>query len=195
MKDLDFQNLKNNSEYISVEDFFERFDKYYKNAKSDFKKLETLQYYHEDSSSPMWVYFKGDTKSFINSLEKFKQDELGDVSTGNLSEKRIHFIDYPISKYLEYEYYTYVVSSTLSQDIKILPTPKNQNLSDFVIFDDAKLLIHDYDEGGKLVGAYDFLGSDEQIAKLSQVYDQLYKSSLDFESMFEPDKNIISKFQ
>lgn len=111
-----------------------------------------------------------------------------------VSFNRIHLIKHPISKYIEFEYYSYYVNSALGENIycKNYDVCYNFRLYDFMIFDDNRLLINDYDKDGNLIGGWNLKeGNLNLINELINWYDEQLKSAYDFKQILVPRKEIL----
>ena len=69
-----------------------------------------------------------------------------------------------------------------------------EGISDFVIFDNKSILIHNYDEKGVLRGAW-YLKDNKEIERLTEYYNELIKDSKPFNDMYEGDAEILSSIQ
>lgn len=156
---INFEKYINCSEYIDIKSLLSLFDNYWDELNNKFRKFEHLQYYNEGLNSAMVDYLNEDYSTFTKKLLKTKESEkpfyIKPLSKG-VSFNRIHLIKHPISKYIEFEYYSYYVNSALGENIycKNYDVCYNFRLYDFMIFDDNRLLINDYDKDGNLIGGW-----------------------------------------
>ena len=194
---INMQNLIDNATYLSIEEFGLRFDSLWENMKISFYKFENLQYYDESNDSPMFDLIDKNYNNFCEKLLHNKEEErsfyISALSKG-ISLKRLHFIDFPISKYIEFEYYSYYISNSLGENIKYNNSKeyKNQLLKDFVLFDSEHILIHDYDKDGKLKGGW-YLSNKQYLEELNKWYNYVFEKSKSFESIMLPKKEILEK--
>lgn len=194
---INFKKYIDCCEYLDNISLSNLFDKYWDNLNNKFRKFEHLQYYNEGSSSAMAAYFNGDYKAFTTKLLKNKESEkpfyIKLLSKG-VSFDRIHLIKYPISKYIEFEYYAYYINSALGENIycKNYENTLNGNLYDFMIFDENRLLINNYDENGNLNGGWNLKNENSSLIKeLIKWYDEQLRVSYDFKKILKPKKEIL----
>lgn len=104
----------------------------------------------------------------------------------------MHFIDFPITKYIEFEYYSYYISSSLGENIfyNKLDNYKNENLYDFMIFDSKYLIINDYDNKGKLIGAW-HVDNKHIIKEVEKWYDDEIIKAHDFKEIITPCNELL----
>ncbi len=194
---INFEKYINCSEYIDIKSLLSLFDNYWDELNNKFRKFEHLQYYNEGLNSAMVDYLNEDYSTFTKKLLKTKESEkpfyIKSLSKG-VSFNRIHLIKHPISKYIEFEYYSYYVNSALGENIycKNYDVCYNFRLYDFMIFDDNRLLINDYDKDGNLIGGWNLKeGNLNLINELINWYDEQLKSAYDFKQILVPRKEIL----
>ena len=107
--------------------------------------------------------------------------------------KRLHLIEFLISDYIKYEYYSYYLSNYLGEFIKYNDIKKYNNipLKDFVIFDNKYLLIHDYGKEGRIKGAWYLTEETTNLQELVTWYDASFRKVKYFQGIMKPDKNIL----
>ncbi len=137
---LDMQKFIDKAIYLSLSEFNRKFDELWENMTESFKKFECLQIYDEPGECPIYDLINKDHNLFS---KKLKQNKILDkpfyisaLSKG-ISMKKLHLIEFPISDYIKYEYYSYYLSNYLGEFIKYNDIKKYNNiqLKDFVIFD------------------------------------------------------------
>ncbi|MCX8074879.1 MAG: hypothetical protein N2749_04755 [Clostridia bacterium] len=193
---IDF--YKQNSKYISTSEFFKVFDEYWYGIKKSFKKFECLQYYDESEDCALKHLLNNDLNAFANKLHSTKVSEKKDyieaLSKGIVLQ-RLHFVEFPISSYIEFEYYSYYITSSLGENIFFDDISKHKDiypLNDFMIFDNSNLLMNHYDSNGKLVGAWNLTDNKELIIKeITDWYDISISKSSDYKQICTPKKEIL----
>lgn len=192
---LNFELYKEKSKYYNVDDSTKIFNNIWDELQTSFKKFECQQEYDETSECPMFDLINKDYLTFSKKLLKFKNDEkpyYDDCLKKEVLLQRIHLIDFPITKYIEFEYYSYYISNSLGENIfyNTLDKYKNENLYDFMIFDSRYLIINDYDDNGKLIGAWH--NEDKRnIREVEKWYDSVILESYDFKKILTPNKEIL----
>lgn len=186
---------KANSKRISVDTFYEKFSSYWDNMGETFRKLESLQFYQEGPESAMHPFFDGNVPDFVKKLRDFKNadaESSAQVLSKGIKMKRLHLVSFPISQYIEFEYYSYYISNFLGEDIRFkkVDVPSLPIVCDFVVFDNKNMLMHDYNRAGQLVGAWEC--EDKNIInEVITVYDKWFNSGEDFKGIMAPDEKIL----
>ncbi len=140
---------------------FKEFEKHWDSLKSEWFKLEVLQDYSgEDTGPSLDAWLKGD-KSLSRKLMKDLVSKDWIKSCQSLSDNgveliRLHVVDYPLTKYLEWEFEHYkVINIPLCKekvyiinklDVDDIKLPKG----DLMIFDETTVAINSYDDMGKM---------------------------------------------
>lgn len=193
---LKFEQYKHNALYLTVDEYQQLFDNCWENMAVSFKKLELLQYYNEGADSPYNSLKSNQIKKFCVELVNHKNAEkpyyIHALSQG-IQLQRLHILEFPITPYIEYEYYSYFITSALGEQIKYLDKQfLKENLSDFLIFDEQYAFILDYDINGVLNGAWSLTEKD-LIKELKASYDQLFyfSNTHDFHEILVPNKQIL----
>jgi len=159
-----------------------------------------LQFYDEGLDSTYESYKNNEIDLFVERLVLFREGrlpELTELAQKSVSFKRLHFLKQPITKYLEYEYYTYLISSSLGEQIvvnNIDVVISKDNIGDFLLFDDKCAFIHDYDSNGIYKGAW-VLQEDKKdlIKEMCDWYDLQFSVATDFKGLFKPDQSIVDR--
>jgi hypothetical protein len=186
--------------YLSLNDYHRQFVESWNQAKNLILKLETLMDYCLDHNNSDYIFFIQDsTDAFIRELTSYWNSEAREsykrLTRGELSFKRLHTIEQPLSKYIEYEYYSYVASEVLGEEIRIID--KSNTLAgdklneDFVIFDGYEMYIQDYGEKGNLHGAWHVTDSAVIACRITQ-FDTAFAKAENYRKLFDGDVNIIS---
>lgn len=167
--------------YLNKEQFFEKFLELDTNTKNDFFKLETLSEYSEfDVQNWSNIPF-GKMKELISKVQNgvFKQKEDNEklISKGVILN-RVRYVQFPLSKYALSQFSAYTTAQSIGENIFIIEElPKDiedKYFTDFLLFDESKVLIHDY-KGGELIGAHfsDMLEEVEPYKKVKQITKRL----------------------
>jgi len=194
---MNITNLKKVGLYLNPSESIERFNLEFETMKHSFKKLETLQYYEEGDDFASKDLIEKNYNKFAKKIKQFKESEkqyyLNPLQL-NVDLKRIHLISFPISQYIETEYYFYYVSNALGENIVFNDIEKfdKEKLSDFIIFDLKYLIINDFDEKGNFIGAWHV---DEihatAIENLANWYDKTFEKCQDFKMITKPNAKIL----
>ena len=142
-------------------------DKYWKQVKKDFFKVEVLQYYEEDVSPSLVAWLKGDKEKALILLEK-EAIEVEDWAKGKKKVKkvRVHVVDLPLTDYLQWEieWYKRVNIPRVGEKVYIIDNKKIKHLDlpdgDFMIFDNGNVIKNTYDNKGWCTGAEIYEGSE-----------------------------------
>jgi hypothetical protein len=183
-----------NFEYLVLADYYAEFADAWKSANSRILKFEALQDYGLDHSNPDYICFgENDASGFVKELLSFWNEEVkglySKVLDGEMEFFRLHFVDYPISEYLKYEYYSYYICESIGEHIKILENQCQDFDRDFVIFDSDAMFIQDYDASGDLFGAWRTKDLST-ISGLAEQFSALFEIGVDYSSMYEGSNDI-----
>lgn len=193
MKEL-LTQIKTKCLYYSSDKIFEVFNEYWNNTKSSFVKLETLQQYDVSEDPNYEAYIKGDYSNFLVALKEFYQSEVKYINA-NISQKRLHYVKYPFSQYVAYEFYSYLISKALGEEIKckVLEEDDNRLINmDFVLFDENAIIIHQFDNDGVYLGGWCYCNSsgDSLLSELKKEFECVFDKENSFEKYAEFDINI-----
>lgn len=192
---LNFKLYRQMSKYYNADDSTIIFNNLWDELQISFKKFECQQEYDESSECPIFDFINKDYLTFSKKLLELKKREepyyANCVNKGILLQ-RMHLIKFPITKYIEFEYYSYYISSSLGENIfyNIYDKYTDEELCDFMIFDSKYLIINDYNSNGKLLGAW-HIEDEEIIKKIERWYDTVISESYDFKEILTPNKYII----
>lgn len=192
---LNFEQYKQISKYYNVDYSTKIFNNLWKKLQVSFKKFECQQEYDESSECPVYDLINKDYSTFSKKLLEFKNKEkpyYTHCKEKGVLLQRMHLIDFPITKYIEFEYYSYYISSILGENIfyNTYDKYRNEELYDFMIFDSKYLIINDYNSNGKLVGAW-HLENGEIIKEIEKWYDNVISEASDFKGILKPNKDIL----
>ncbi len=150
------EKLKDDAKIINDDDFNKIFDDTWNGTKKDFYKLETSQVYACDMDSNYQDYLNGNYNNLTNIFKNFYQDWGLMLKKSNIKMKRLHLIDVPLSDYLNYEMYFYLINENAGEKIRCLSFDKikERKMDDFIIFDKDKIIINEHNINGELVKSY-----------------------------------------
>ncbi|MBW4889205.1 hypothetical protein KXQ82_05740 [Mucilaginibacter sp. HMF5004] len=150
-------------EFLSNDDFFAKYYEVYPTLKKQFFKLETSQSYVEYNITNWNEIPSSQMPGIIKNAQAnvFKQKEsYSDVIERGVQLKRVRYITFPLSKYVLRQFSSYLIAEEIGERIFILEESNKLDdlinreiFSDFLLFDDEKILVHNYVDG-KLEGAY-----------------------------------------
>ena len=197
---LNFDIIKNNSNYLDINKFNEKFDEIWSKMEVSFKKLECLQYYDESKDSPMFNLMNKDIDGFVKKL-KFQEESEKPFYDEPIRKKvelsRLHLIEFPISDYIKFEYYSYYITNKLGENIFFDNIKKyNINVEDLIIFDGRYMFVNDYDKYGKARGAWYIEPSckvGNYVSEVENWFDSVIKKAANFKQLMVPDKNILER--
>ena len=133
--------------------------KYWDEMQKEWFKVEVLQDYSaEDNGPSLQAWQSGDKTKSIELLKSTDTNEWikacqSKVNNG-ISLIRIHIVDEPYSKYLEWEMeaYKYINKPLCGEKINIIPRSKINDLDipkgDFMIFDNKRVVVNNYSDNG-----------------------------------------------
>lgn len=191
MTSINYDNLT----YLDKEGYYAAFDKSWGEFSKSFHKLETLPEYNEGGGHMLKCYQDGDYEGLGLKLKEFEQAEMGfnqKAIDAELVYERIHLVPKVFTPYLEYEWYTYVVSERMGETIlaaDISTILHAAELRDFVCFDEKIAYILDF-RPGTCQGAWVAEGEDAK--KLMAAYYEVRKQATDYKDWFELDPDVLS---
>ncbi len=195
MKDI-LDKIKLESKIINKKDLYILFDKLLNKTKKSFNKLEIEQYYKCDMDENYENYINGNYDALIKVFDNFSKDWAYTIKD-NIEFKRLHLINKPITQYINYEMYFYMINEKAGEKIKCLDFDKSgiryEEVSDFIIFDDNELIINCHNKGEYLKSYY--CNDKVMIRKLLKEYETLYSKAIDYKKIVNLDKNLITKMK
>ncbi|MFL6075815.1 MAG: DUF6879 family protein [Mycobacteriales bacterium] len=157
----------------------------WRRVRSQVLKVESWQVYQEPETQSLQAYLRGDFDQVEFLLEK-EADLDREVYEGVRSRGtpfiRVRLARFPLTGYLTFEMWNYVVRERRGETIEIVdlssdPRPlPNPRYFDFLLFDQAVALIHDYGTDGLQVGGW-LTTSTRTIEHLSTICADLRKRS------------------
>ncbi len=188
------KEIKKSSTIINEKDLNTIFDNAWLNMEKSFYKLETRQFYLCDMNKNYKDYIKGNKESLIKELKEFNNGWPTMLNEKHeIDLKRLHLINLPLSEYLNYEMYFYLINEKHGEKIKCLET-KGIELDDFIIFDNKEILISSYNHNNKLQANY-YSDNKLLIKKVVLEYDKLYKKAKNYKKYASFDKQLLNKIK
>jgi len=173
---------------------YDVFKKFWVKSSNHILKLETRQIYLGEDSFDFFV--NGDLNAMVNDIAEFWADELNGtyrkIKNREVDFLRLHVVDFPLTDYLKSEFYSYIVSSRIGEQIKYVESNSvcsEYTLLDFVIFDNLAIMITEYNENNEVVGDW-FLEDQTIINKISCEFFSLFDKGKDYRGMYNSDNAI-----
>lgn len=191
--------IKKKATYIPLEKFSEVFGELWNTLRCEFLKLETLQYYDVAEDPNYFAYINKDIEGFVTALKQFHDDEMtaSEQFEIPIEFKRIHLISRPFSQYIEYEFYSYLISEKSGENIRCIDSIKNisEEYDDFIMFDGKAILINDFSNDGKWHGSwcYESSSNDDLLVNLRKHYLELFSGAKDYKNFAKFDNDIIKR--
>lgn len=187
--------IKLNSELLDEKSMVKYFNMAFKNLKKTFIKLEAKQYYKCDMDVNYYNYIDGNHKYLINTFKEFYNDWPSLLETKrNIKFKRLHLITKPITNYINYEMYFYLMNEKAGENIKLLDFKNNiDEIDDFMIFDDNEIIINCHDLNGEYLKSYYYNGDKKLIRDLTKKYNELYERGSNYKEYIEFDNSILDE--
>lgn len=173
--------------FIKEEEFDEYFDKYWHNIKKEFFKCETLQYYNEPEEYQFFSLFRAGQFKQLHKL--LKEDVQGKESVWNEARKkkihfiRVHVFNIPLSEYIKFEVEAYKIQSKIGSEKiwmvpqKILKQKILKKLKDFMLFDNTRAIIVEYNPQCSIIGAT-LTDEKEDIKHLCRLKDYMLEKGI-----------------
>lgn len=120
-----------------------------------FLKVECWQEYQElDASRSQGAFMRGDfalARELLREEAEADRPLYEDVVRKGIDYARIRLVRLPLTPYLRYELMAYEIRSAMGENIEVAVVAEvGDDCFDFLLFDDASALVHDYGTG--LVG-------------------------------------------
>lgn len=189
---LDFSKI-NNAEYLTKQIYFLDFSSTRNNMKNIMRKFEFLQSYSFLNEKNYVNYLHNDRSTYVDGLSLFAQNDL-EASKKDalkfLKIERLRFVQYPLTKYLEHEFYIYKIINKNGRKTRFFDDKSLliKNAKDFICFDDDLCYILDFSETD-LLGALK-VTDKSIIAEIIEWYDCVMEKSLPCSEYMDPDISI-----
>lgn len=187
------ENMQKVGTYYECTEYIERFSEAQKNLSICLRKFEFLQSYSFLKEKNFISYIEHRYDDFAIGLRKFYESNVESSERAlksGIERKRLRFIKHPISDYIEFQYYSYLVWEKLGYKIRYFDdTLKIQSqMKDFIIFDNSIVFVLDFSEN-ELLGAWESTNT-ELIKELVDWYDKTFNAASQFQSMINPMKKM-----
>ncbi|ADP83488.1 DUF6879 family protein [Pseudofrankia inefficax] len=149
---------------LSLAEFGAEFGKWWGTVERELVKSECWQAYQEPETRSWLAYQRGDHSAVPGLLEA---EAAGDQSIYDAAVRngtpfvRMRLVRFPLTEYLTFEMWNYVVRARRGETIEIAVVPDddprplpNHSYFDFLLFDDRAALVHDYGRDGLQVGGW-----------------------------------------
>lgn len=154
--------LELDTSYTEISEFRETFRHQWKKISRCFFKLERLQNYEEPTDNSYKCFLDKDLEGAKRELEIRIHNQIDlykSIFKKSADLVRVRIVDFPISDYLKYEFISYKISALYGEKILIvnsekIPSLLEDNISDFLLFDNQLALVHDYDLNGLQRGGW-----------------------------------------
>lgn len=197
MKDI-LNEIKNGAKLIKESEFDCLFDELWSKAKNKVMKLETEQQYECDMDFNYKKYLEKNYDELLNFFKEFSINWPKILENKRkLKFERLHLVKLPMTKYLEYEMYFYLMNEKAGEKIKCL-TFEGENieyngLMDFIIFDYKEIIINIHNNG-KYICSY-YSNNSPLIQILSKEFEKEYKKAIRYKKIFKFDSYILNKMK
>jgi hypothetical protein len=168
---------------LSLAEFGAEFGVLWSGLRHGLVKSECWQTYQEPETQSWLAYQRGDYAAVPALLEReasFDQVVYDAVTANDTPFVRVRVVRLPLSEYLTFEMWNYIVRARRGETIEILVLPADDQRPlpdhtyfDFLLFDDSAALIHDYGLDGLQTGGWattepSVLGRLEESATLAR---------------------------
>ncbi len=193
MKDI-LEKIIEKSTYIDTPEELDKvFNKSWKKIKKSFYKLEVEQYYECDIDEVYNDFINNKYEKLIENLIKFSNDwpkELRKIS--NLDIRRLHILEKPLSDYIKYEMYYYLVNEKNGENIRCIKDSKTTDgINDFIIFDNKEIIINIHDASGVHIYSYYYKDNSNLIEELLIKYKEIYEKAKHYSEFYKFNKKVM----
>lgn len=184
---------------LTVEEFSARFDAEWEKLSLRFFKYESLQYYKGEENAGFDAFRAGDYPEAIKRLRVARGEDrpfFESARRRGAQFVRVHAAHHPFSDYMQFEYYSYLMSEALGEEIYYVDERKvmqsfDSLLSDFVLFDNRSVMFQDFDESGQFQGGW-FSEDREAITQFGNIATALMSHATPFEQYYYGEEKIRS---
>lgn len=150
-------------QYLEADDQDRLFEEFWQELQHRFFKLETRQFYDEQGVPAFEAWRRGDHRQTERLVRARVFDEQADVyrfiETHNIEFVRIRILELPVSDYVRFENLVYRYAAEAGETVlgvesSRLPDDLRGSLFDFLLFDDSRVFVHDYDAEGLRRGSW-----------------------------------------
>ncbi|MBB1242246.1 hypothetical protein GL263_01430 [Streptomyces durbertensis] len=181
------------SERMDRPNYHADFKRVYHSGIGFLNKLERGQHFKERGFDSWEAFAAGDWPSALALADQRRDDyaeELQRAARLGVSHRRLRVVEFPITPYVQWEFFVLRVRVDLGDDIKVLDArrisdiEKNRPVPEVVILGDVAMYEVVYDRDGNADGANRFTDRS-LIRKTSTGFDALYESGEDFHDFFD----------
>jgi hypothetical protein len=151
------------SKMLSVDEFYTAYLNLCKRTNDRIFKLERIQSYQEPDNASYIEFSLGNIEHAVKLLpdvRAIQAEHYTDLFRRGLQFIRVRAVEFPLSKYLEWEFKGYPINAKYGETILIADITSEpissalRESSDFMLFDSFAILIHDYNAEGILSGGW-----------------------------------------
>lgn len=195
MKEI-LDEIINKSTFIdSSEEFDKIFDKTWKKVKKSFCKLEVEQYYECDIDEAYYDFVNNKYEKLIQNLINYSKEDWP-KELKKLNTKRLHILEKPLTDYIKYEMYYYLINENNGENIRCITDYKLlDGLTDFIIFDDKEIIINIHDAFGLHLYSYYYKDNSDLIKKLLIKYNEIYELAKHYSKFYKFNKKVIKSLK
>jgi hypothetical protein len=166
---------------LTLEEFGSEFVRCWRRVEKQVVKSECWQTYQEPDTKSLYEYQAGNydrVQPLLETEADFDREVYEDVRANGTPFVRLRVVKLPLSLYLTYEMWNYLVRANLGETIEVLDVsgdPRalpNYAHFDFLLFDDSAALIHDYGTDGLQVGGW-ATSSTETLKRLGEITEHM----------------------
>jgi len=172
---------------LSMPGFGEEFRRHWASVEHRLVKSECWQSYLEPDTRSWRQYQLGNYAAVPGLLEeeaRFDQEIYEAAVKNETPFIRVRLVRFPLSKYVTFEMWNYMVRARFGETIEIAAAPENDDRSlpnhsyfDFLLFDDKAALIHDYGLDGLQVGGW-VTQSPSTLRRLAETANQMRQAAV-----------------
>lgn len=182
-------------EPLTSSEFSAAFKRLWHDLEERFFKFERLQAYQEPDDPSFRAFLQGDLEEAEQLLKHRILDQAQSytkIIQNNVAAVRVRAIERPFTDYLLYECLSYPISAQLGERIVMadfgeLDVDDDRfQTSDFLLFDNRSVLVHDYGDDGIFKGGW-IIENEDVVAKYSAIATSLISISIPFAVFREED--------
>lgn len=188
------EEILNTGSYLSKPEYIERFSAEQADLSFRFRKFELLQSYSFLGETNFISFQEHRFLDFACGIQQFYRNNYESSVHANekgIIRSRLRFVTRPITDYVKFQYYSYLVWEKLGYKISFFEEDKLlfEKIRDFIIFDERVIFLLDFTED-TFRGVWE-CRDKTKIFSLIEWYDQIASQSIDFHKLMEPDEEII----
>ncbi|MFD8262653.1 DUF6879 family protein [Streptomyces griseoluteus] len=181
------------SERMNRPTYHADFSRVYNSGIDFLNKLERGQHFKERGFASWEAFAAGDWSRALSMADEKRDDyalEMQKAAQLGTPHRRLRVVEFPITPYVQWEFFVLRVRVDLGDDIKVLDARKISNIEkdrpvpEVVILGEVAMYEVVYDDDGNAAGARRF-SERELIRETSRGFDALYARGEDFHDFFE----------